>query len=121
MVSGSFQKPYSQDTARLIDEEVRLLVADAYKRTVALVRKEKAKVSALALGLLDKEVLQRHDLVQILGQRPWKYEGQQNIDILDQGFKGELGEGAEVEDAEIVSDDSEVPEIPAGAIPSVAS
>lgn len=118
---GSFQKPYSQDTARLIDEEVRLLVADAYKRTVALVRKEKAKVSALALGLLDKEVLQRHDLVQILGQRPWKYEGQQNIDILDQGFKGELGEGAEVEDAEIVSDDSEVPEIPAGAIPSVAS
>ena len=56
----------------MIDEEVRLLVADAYKRTVALVRKEKAKVSALALGLLDKEVLQRHDLVQILGQRPWK-------------------------------------------------
>ena len=59
----------------------------AYKRTVALVVKEKAKVEALALGLLEKEVLQRHDLVQILGPRPFKYEGQQNIDILDQGFK----------------------------------
>jgi AFG3 family protein len=59
----SFQKPYSQDTARMIDEEVRLLVAGAYKRTVDLVTKEKAKVEALAQALLDKEVLQRHDLV----------------------------------------------------------
>jgi AFG3 family protein len=119
------QKPYSQDTAKLIDEEVRALVAEAYARTLALVTKEKAKVEALALGLLDKEVLQRHDLVEILGQRPWKYDGQQNIDILDQGFRGEmLGESAsdEIADetASEVSGDSgkdDEPSVPAGAVP----
>jgi AFG3 family protein len=83
----SSQKPYSQDTARMIDEEVRELVDAAYKRTVALIERERTKVDALAQGLLAEEVLQRHDLVAILGPRPFTYEGQQNIDILDQGFK----------------------------------
>ena len=101
----SFQKPYSQDTARMIDEEVRELVDHAYKRTVALVTKERAKVEALAQGLLEKEVLQRHDLVQILGARPFKYEGQQNIDILDQGFR--------VPELEATSDEEQTAETPA--------
>ena len=83
----SLQKPYSQDTARMIDEEVRELVDAAYKRTVALIEKERTKVDALAQRLLAQEVLQRHDLVAILGPRPFTYDGQQNIDILDQGFK----------------------------------
>ena len=34
-------------------------------------------------------MLQRHDLVKVLGERPFKYEGQQNIDILNQGFRDE--------------------------------
>ena len=101
----SFQTPYSQDTARMIDEEVRELVDHAYKRTVALVTKERAKVEALAQGLLEKEVLQRHDLVQILGARPFKYEGQQNIDILDQGFR--------VPELEATSDEEQTAETPA--------
>jgi AFG3 family protein len=121
----SFQKPYSQDTARMIDEEVRALVDAAYKRTVALVTKEKAKVEALALSLLEKEVLQRHDLVQILGKRPFKYEGQQNIDILDQGFTVPEIEAPEEEAkgaaAEIAKDDGPgVGDVPAGAIPAAS-
>ena len=123
----SFQKPYSQDTARMIDEEVRALVDAAYKRTVALVTKEKAKVEALALSLLEKEVLQRHDLVQILGARPFKYEGQQNIDILDQGFRVPEIEAPEEEEkganAEIPGD-ADGPgggmDVPAGAIPAAS-
>ena len=125
----SFQKPYSQDTARMIDEEVRALVDVAYKRTVALVTKEKAKVEALALGLLEKEVLQRHDLVQILGARPFKYEGQQNIDILDQGFMlpetaspGD-GDGGAAAETGAVSGDADGPspgDVPAGAIPAAS-
>ena len=78
-----FQKPYSQDTAKLIDEEVRLLVANAYQRTLDLITKERSKVEALAQALLEKEVLQRHDLVTVLGARPFAYDGQQNIDILN--------------------------------------
>ena len=55
----------------MIDEEVRLLVDTAYKRTLALVEEKKHLVEAMALGLLDKEVLQRHDLVKLLGERPF--------------------------------------------------
>ena len=111
----------------MIDEEVRALVDAAYKRTVALVTKEKAKVEALALSLLEKEVLQRHDLVQILGARPFKYEGQQNIDILDQGFRAPEIEAPEEEEkganAEIPGD-ADGPgggmDVPAGAIPAAS-
>jgi AFG3 family protein len=86
---NDFKSPYSEDTARMIDEEVRELVDKAYLRTVALVREKKSVVESLAKALLDKEVLQRHDLVKVLGERPFKYEGQQNIDILNQGFRDE--------------------------------
>ena len=86
---NDFKSPYSEDTARMIDEEVRELVDKAYLRTVALVREKKAVVESLARALLDKEVLQRHDLVKVLGERPFIYEGQQNIDILNQGFRDE--------------------------------
>ena len=124
-----FQKPYSQDTARMIDEEVRELVDQAYKRTVALVKEKKESVEALAQGLLEREVLQRHDLVKILGDRPFKYEGQQNIDILNEGFKmPELTTNAEDDAKEDVAaegganggtggDSKKVDEVPAGAIP----
>ena len=124
-----FQKPYSQDTARMIDEEVRELVDQAYKRTVALVKEKKESVEALAQGLLEREVLQRHDLVKILGDRPFKYEGQQNIDILNEGFKmPELKTTAEDDAKEDVAaegganggtggDSKKVDEVPAGAIP----
>ncbi len=124
-----FQKPYSQDTARMIDEEVRELVDQAYKRTVALVKEKKEAVEALAQGLLEREVLQRHDLVKILGDRPFKYEGQQNIDILNEGFKmPELTTNAEDDAKEDVAaegganggtggDSKKVDEVPAGAIP----
>jgi len=83
----SLKSPYSEDTARMIDEEVRQLVDTAYRRTVALVEEKKHLVEAMAQGLLDKEVLQRHDLVKILGERPFVSENPQNIDILNEGFK----------------------------------
>jgi AFG3 family protein len=97
----SLKSPYSEDTARMIDEEVRLLVDTAYKRTVALVKEKKHLVEAMAQGLLDKEVLQRHDLVQLLGERPFVSENPQNIDILNEGFKFNYPKTAdETEDVE---------------------
>jgi AFG3 family protein len=74
-------------------------------------------------------VLQRHDLVQILGARPFKYEGQQNIDILDQGFTlpetaspGD-GDGGAAAETGAVSGDADGPspgDVPAGAIPAAS-
>ena len=89
----------------MIDEEVRVLVDTAYKRTLALVEEKKHLIEAMAQGLLDKEVLQRHDLVTILGE-PFTSENPQNIDILNKGFN--LDDFPKIE----TSSESESPETP---------
>ncbi|XP_074130833.1 mitochondrial inner membrane m-AAA protease component AFG3L2 isoform X1 [Sminthopsis crassicaudata] len=65
------EKPYSEATARLIDDEVRILINDAHKRTVSLLTEKKAEVEKVALRLLEKEVLDKSDMVELLGPRPF--------------------------------------------------
>ncbi|XP_038244403.1 AFG3-like protein 2 isoform X1 [Dermochelys coriacea] len=65
------EKPYSEATARLIDEEVRSLINSAYERTVTLLMEKKADVEKVALRLLEKEVLDKSDMVELLGPRPF--------------------------------------------------
>lgn len=65
------EKPYSEATARMIDDEVRILISEAYKRTVALLTEKKADVEKVALLLLEKEVLDKNDMVELLGPRPF--------------------------------------------------
>jgi AFG3 family protein len=52
----AFDKPYSEETAQMIDNEVRAFVDLAYKRTLALVEEKKALIEAMSLTLLKKEV-----------------------------------------------------------------
>jgi len=66
------QRPYSEATAELVDDEVRALVNAAYERTQQLLADKKSLAAALAQRLLEKEVLHRADVVEILGERPWK-------------------------------------------------
>jgi len=65
-------KPYSEETARVIDEEVKKLADDAYKVAIALLTEKKDLVLKVAEHLLEKEVLQRDDLKLLLGPRPFK-------------------------------------------------
>uniref|UniRef100_A0A8D3BPK6 AAA+ ATPase domain-containing protein n=1 Tax=Scophthalmus maximus TaxID=52904 RepID=A0A8D3BPK6_SCOMX len=65
------EKPYSEATARLIDTEVRTLIGDAYRRTQQLLNEKKAEVEKVALRLLEKEVLDKSDMVELLGNRPF--------------------------------------------------
>uniref|UniRef100_A0A3Q1IZD6 AAA+ ATPase domain-containing protein n=1 Tax=Anabas testudineus TaxID=64144 RepID=A0A3Q1IZD6_ANATE len=65
------EKPYSEATARLIDSEVRTLINEAYQRTHQLLSNRKAEVEKVALRLLEKEVLDKNDMVQLLGKRPF--------------------------------------------------
>lgn len=64
-------KPYSEDTARLIDVEARKMIQNAYERTLNLLRDNKASVEKVAQRLLEKEVINREDMVEMLGKRTW--------------------------------------------------
>ncbi|XP_016380622.1 AFG3-like protein 2 [Sinocyclocheilus rhinocerous] len=65
------EKPYSEATACLIDTEVRNLINAAYQRTQQLLTEKKAEVEKVALRLLEKEVLDKNDMVELLGRRPF--------------------------------------------------
>jgi ATP-dependent Zn protease len=54
---NQLNKPYSDDTARIIDTEVRALVDSSYQRTLALLEERRGLVEAMAQALLHKEVL----------------------------------------------------------------
>ncbi|KAM4706010.1 mitochondrial inner membrane m-AAA protease component AFG3L2 [Rhinophrynus dorsalis] len=65
------EKPYSEATARLIDDEARVLINSAYERTLKLLTEKKTEVEKIALRLLEKEVLDKNDMVELLGLRPF--------------------------------------------------
>jgi AFG3 family protein len=69
---NAFTKPYSDDTAKLIDYEVRHLIDEAYVRTKNLLTEKKAEVEKLANALLEKEVLFQSDVESLIGKRPFE-------------------------------------------------
>ena len=70
-LSESVVKPYSEATGKLVDEEVRLMIQEAMDRTLEVLREKQDLTEKLAQVLLDKEVLEREDMVAVLGPRPW--------------------------------------------------
>lgn len=68
----TFTKPYSDETARLIDDEVRKLIDDAYTKTKKLLVEKKTDVEKLANALLEKEVLFQSDVEALIGKRPYE-------------------------------------------------
>ncbi|MBS4063004.1 MAG: ATP-dependent zinc metalloprotease FtsH [Chitinophagaceae bacterium] len=70
----TFTKPYSDETAKMIDEEVRKLIDAAYERTKALLTEKKEDVEKLAKKLLDKEVLFQSDVEALIGKRPFEHK-----------------------------------------------
>ncbi|KAI9476108.1 MAG: peptidase family M41-domain-containing protein [Benjaminiella poitrasii] len=69
---NQFQKPFSEQTGTLIDNEARKLVLDAYDRTLKLLTEKKSEIEKVAKLLLDKEVLTREDMENLLGKRPFE-------------------------------------------------
>lgn len=76
----SFTKPYSEETSKMIDEEVRQLISQAFNRTRQLLVEKKDKVEKLAEALLDKEVLFQSDVERLIGKRP--YEEKKAADVV---------------------------------------
>jgi len=67
----NFSKPYSEETAQVIDKEISKIIEEQYDRACDLVAKNQDKLTALAERLLEKEVIFKDDLVEILGERPF--------------------------------------------------
>ena len=68
---NSFTKPYSEETARIIDEEVSAVIEKAYDRAKDILSTNREKLESLAQSLLDNEVIFKEDVERILGARPF--------------------------------------------------
>ncbi|MFV8377930.1 ATP-dependent zinc metalloprotease FtsH [Flavobacterium sp. LB3R33] len=65
----NFSKPYSEETARVIDEEISLLIEGQYQRAIQILEENKDKLNQLANILIEKEVIFKDDLEAIFGKR----------------------------------------------------
>jgi cell division protease FtsH len=66
---NSFLKPFSEETAKLIDSEVRSLISEAETKTFQILTENRAKLDELVELLIEKEVLYKEDIQKILGNR----------------------------------------------------
>ncbi|BDQ12964.1 ATP-dependent zinc metalloprotease FtsH [Sediminibacterium sp. TEGAF015] len=69
---NTFTKPYSEETGKIIDEEVRGIIDQAYQRTLDLLKERRTEVERLAKELLEKEVLHKSDVESLIGKRPFE-------------------------------------------------
>ena len=80
---NSFTKPYSEETSRLIDEEVRKLIDEGYARTKQLLIEKKEQVRIVAEALLEREVLFQSDVEALIGKRPFEEKKVLDVPIVE--------------------------------------
>lgn len=68
--NDAFVKPYSDSTAKTIDEEIHKMIESQYQRAIEILTENKDKLTELAERLLEKEVIFKEDLIKIFGERP---------------------------------------------------
>ena len=99
----SFTKPYSEETSKMIDEEVRKLIDNAYIRTKNLLTEKRAEVEKLAEALLDKEVLFQSDVEALIGPRPFHDKHLLDVEPNDKHPEGGISEGVPPYDPNITN------------------
>ena len=72
MKNDTFQKPYSDETARIIDKEVKAIIEEQYVRVLALLKERREELTKVAEVLLEKEVIVKDDVVKLIGIRPFE-------------------------------------------------
>jgi|694.fasta_scaffold12190_11 cell division protease FtsH len=107
-----YQRPYSEKTAELIDEEVRALIQKAYDITEALLTEKKAELELVAKALLEKEILFKSDLENLIGRRPFD-------PIEDAVVEAEINSTGTIETPAIAEDNNSV--TPASEVTSTSS
>jgi AFG3 family protein len=100
-------QPYSQKTAKAMDEEAKDIVDAAYQRSLALLREHKMDVEKVAKLLLDKETITHDDVVDIVGPRPFQGDSAyQDFVSRRTKIKEELVEDAAAEESEKAPEES---------------
>lgn len=74
MENAQFSKPYSEETAKTIDAEVRNMIEEQYERAKRLLVEKRMELDLIANELLTKEVIFKDDLERLLGKRPFEKE-----------------------------------------------
>ncbi len=75
MSQDQFSKPYSEDTATLIDDRVREIIDGQYERAQKMLKSHRAELELLAKALLEKEVIHKADIERMIGPRPYQVKG----------------------------------------------
>ena len=103
----NFSKPYSEETAQVIDKEISKIIEEQYVRACELVAKNQEKLTALAERLLEKEVIFKDDLVEILGERPFPDKSAE----VEAEAKNKLEETSEAKNDSTTTDSSKEKEV----------
>src|SRR5690625_6510004 len=74
MSKDQMNKPYSESTSALIDDEVRKMVEEQYQRAKDLLTQHRDELEKLAQALLEREVIVKSDLEKLIGPRPFRSE-----------------------------------------------
>ncbi len=102
---SQFQKPYSEETARIIDEEVSKIIETAYLKAKELLSAHKGQLDQLAGKLLEKEVIFKDDLIEVLGPRQWEEEAKEMDQVSTAPILEEKG-GAATSETEVKESDA---------------
>lgn len=99
-----FTKPYSESTARIIDEEVQQIISEQYERAKKILAENAEGHNELANVLLEREVIYREDVEHIFGKRPWASRSEE---ILEKENKDDKNDKKNVKEESPISETSE--------------
>jgi len=99
-----FTKPYSEDTAKLIDTEVQRIINEQYERAKQILKQNSQGHNTLAEVLLEREVIYTEDVEHIFGARPWKSRSQEIMAIQEEENKKKLEELEAIKDQNATSE-----------------
>jgi cell division protease FtsH len=94
--NDAFVKPYSENTAKTIDEEISKMIESQYQRAIDILENNKEKLTILAELLLEKEVIFKDDLIKIFGVRPFEEEFTESIESTESNESTEPTESKEL-------------------------
>ena len=100
-----FTKPYSEETARMIDLDVQAIINEQYERAKSILKEHASGHNMLAQVLLEREVIYTEDVEHIFGKRAWVSRSEEILELQEKA-NGKKAEEAKVTEASKQEDDT---------------